>query len=106
MASATHHAAIGIGGGTDIGKIILTTSSINVASVAANTSVEQTFTVAGLAVGDFVSVCKPSVSAGLVVGNCRVSATDTLAITFGNHTASPIDPAAETYVIFGVRVAT
>lgn len=73
--------------------------SINVASVAANTSAEQTFTVPGLKVGDFVSVNKPSLSAGLVIGNARVSAADTLAITFGNLTGSPIDPAAETYLI-------
>lgn len=105
MATATHHAALGIGGGTDIGKILILTSSINVASVAANTSAEQTFTVTGLAVGDAVFVSKPSLSAGLIVGNARVSATDTLAITFGNLTGSPIDPAAETYTIFAIRAA-
>lgn len=77
--------------------------SLDVASVAANTSAEQTFTVKGLKVGDFVRVQKPSLTAGLVIGNARVSAADTLAITFGNLTASPIDPAAETYLIHVFR---
>lgn len=77
--------------------------SLNVASVAANTSAEQTFTVAGLDVGDVVVVNKPSLSAGLVIGNARVSLANTLAITFGNLTGNPIDPAAETYVVLAFR---
>ena len=81
----------------------LISQSINVASVAANTSAEQAFTVPGLLPGDFVRVTKPSLSAGLVIGNARVSAPDTLAITFGNLTGSPIDPAAETYLIHWYR---
>lgn len=84
-------------------RAIVFTQSINVASVAANTSAEQTFTVPGLRTTDFVTVSKPSASAGLVIGNVRVSAADTLAITFGNLTGSPIDPAAETYTIHVVR---
>lgn len=80
--------------------------SLNVASVAANTSAEQTFTVMGLRVGDFVSVNKPTLTAGLNVGNARVSAADTLALTFGNHTAAPLDPAAEVYTIFWMRPET
>jgi hypothetical protein len=32
-----------------------------------------------------------------------VSAADTLALTFGNLTAAPIDPAAETYTILAFR---
>jgi len=38
-----------------------------------------------------------------VVSTARVSAADTLAITFGNTTASPIDPATETYLLFYFR---
>lgn len=73
--------------------------SLNVASVAANTTAEQTFTVPGLKTTMAVFVCKPSLSAGLGVVNARVSAADTLALTFVNATASPIDPAAETYTV-------
>jgi hypothetical protein len=50
-----------------------------------------------------VFVSKPSESAGLGVVNARVSAADTLAITFMNTTAAPIDPAAETYKILVIR---
>ena len=78
-------------------------ASLDVASVAANVSAEQTFTVAGLAVGDLVFVLKPSLTAGLGIVNARVSAADTLAITFMNTTAGALDPAAETYLIFVMR---
>ena len=79
------------------------TTSINVASVAANTTAEQEFTIPGLRTGDFVRASKPSLSAGLGVVNARVSAADKIAISFVNATAAPIDPAAETYLILWVR---
>ena len=79
------------------------TMTIDPASVAANTSAEQTFTCKGLRTNDFVKVTKPSATAGLVVGNARVSATDTLAITFGNLTASPIDAPSETWLVYVFR---
>jgi hypothetical protein len=78
--------------------------AIDVASVAANTTAEQTFSVPGLDTGDSISVSKPSLSAGLGVVNARVSAADTLAITFINATAAPIDPASETYKITVLRI--
>ena len=81
----------------------LISQSIDVASVSANTTAEQTFTVTGLKVGDFVAVNKPSNSAGLGIVNARVSAADTLALTFMNATGSGIDPAAETYLIHWFR---
>lgn len=36
-------------------------------------------------------------------GVCAVSAADTLAITFGNTTAAPIDPPTESYLLFYFR---
>lgn len=77
--------------------------SLNPASVAANTTAEQTFTVTGLVVGDQVIVSKPTLTAGLGIVNARVSAANTLAITFINCTASPIDAAAENYIITWFR---
>lgn len=77
--------------------------SLDVASVGANTSAEQDFTVKGLKTGDVVYVNKPSLSAGLIIGNARVKSADTLAITFGNLTGSPINPSAETYQIYVMR---
>jgi hypothetical protein len=77
--------------------------ALDVGSVAANTSAEQSFTVKGLRPGDFVHVNKPSLHAGLVVSTARVSAADTLAITFGNTTAGAIDPGVENYLLFYFR---
>ncbi len=92
-----------VGGGTAITKIVVYSQSLDVASVAANTTAEQTFTVTGLTTADKVFVNKPSLSAGLGIVNARVSAADTLAITFVNATAAAIDPAAETYAIVALR---
>lgn len=74
--------------------------TLDVGSVAANTSEEETFTVEGLTTDMFVSVNKPSLDAGLAVGNARVSAGDTLALTFINSTAGAIDPSSEIYTLF------
>lgn len=74
------------------------------AIVAANTSAEQTFTVPGLKVGDAVDINKPTAQAGLIIGSCRVSAANTLAITFGNLTAAGITPTAgEVYLVRYMR---
>jgi len=77
--------------------------SLDVLSVDANLTAERDFTVIGLKPGDFVSVCKPTLSAGLGVVNARVKAADTLSITYVNATALAIDPGAETYLIFWFR---
>lgn len=69
----------------------------NPTSVSANTTSEQTVTVNGVGTGDFVYVSKPTHTAGLGIVNVRVSAADTVAITFMNSTGSPIDPPSETY---------
>lgn len=94
--------SIGIINGNTYGSYVIQ-ATIDVASVAANTTAEQTFTVPGLRLRDFVSVNKPSLSAGLGVVNARVSAADTLALTFSNSTAGAINPAAEVYTINVIR---
>jgi len=80
------------------------TQLLTPASVAANTTAEQTFTVTNLNTNDLVFVNKPSLNAGLGIVNTRVSATNTLAITYINATGSPIVPTAETYKIMSVRL--
>lgn len=79
------------------------TATIDVASVAANTTSEQTFTVSGLTTDDLVIVNKPSHDAGLGIVGQRVSGTDTIAITYMNTTAAAIDPASETYDIIAIK---
>ena len=54
--------------------------------------------------GDKVSVAKPTTQAGLGIVNARVSAANTLAITFMNATAGAIVPtASETYQVSVIR---
>lgn len=76
------------------------TATIDPASVAANTSAEQTFTVNGLTTDMVVVVSKPSVTAGVGIVNARVSAANTLAITIMNATAGAVDAASETYKLW------
>lgn len=78
--------------------------TISPAQVAANTTAEQTFTVTGARVGDVVFVSKPTAQAGLGVVNVRVTASNTIGITFSNNTGSPITPtASEVYQVGGIR---
>jgi hypothetical protein len=73
-------------------------------AVAANTTAEQTFTLKGMRLGDFVSISKPTTQAGLGIVNARVSALDTLAVAFVNATGSSITPtASEIYTLLVSR---
>jgi hypothetical protein len=90
--------------GKPLAAIYHASATLTPAAVAANTTAEQTFPLAGVAVGDVVWVTKPSAQAGLGVVNVRVSAAGTLAITFSNNTAAAITPTAgETYQVGGIR---
>lgn len=90
-----------------LGNVALTmllSTVLSPASVAANTTAEQTFTINGLNPGDMVMVRKPTTQAGLGIVNSRTSAVNTIAVTFINATASPIVPtAAETYEVLVMR---
>lgn len=85
---------------TALGRI---SQSLTPVSVATATCAEQQFTVTGLAVGDAVSVSPPSITAGVAPVCARVSATNTLQITFCNPTAGALVPAAGVYQIQIVR---
>lgn len=88
-------------------KIIMTghfySSTITAAEVSANTTEEQTFTVNGLLTTDILIVQKPTHQAGLGIVNARVSAANTLAITYMNATGSGITPTSEAYTILALR---
>lgn len=80
------------------------TVALTPAAVAANTTAEQTFAVSGLKVGDFIDVNKAAAQAGLGIVGARVSAANTLAITFSNNTGASITPTAgEAYSILYAR---
>lgn len=74
--------------------------TISPAAVGANTTAEQTFTLQGLQLGDVVSVTKPTTQAGIGIVNSRVTAANTLGITFSNNTGGGLTPTAgETYTV-------
>ncbi len=82
------------------------TITLSPAAVAINTSAEQTFAATGIGLlpGDYVAVNKPTAQAGLGIVGTRVSAADTLAITFMNDTGGIITPtASENYLVYVVR---
>lgn len=98
----------------NIQKVGMFQVALTPSAVAANTTAEQTFAATGIglsvggfpsiAIGDFVWVNKPTAQAGLGIVGARVSANDTLAITFSNNTGSSITPtAAELYLVFMAR---
>jgi len=78
--------------------------TLSPALIVLNTTAEQTFTVNGLLPGDMVLVNKPTTQAGLGIVGSRVSAANTLAITFINATGSSITPtAAQAYLVLVSR---
>lgn len=82
-------------------------ATLSPAEVAANTSAEQTFTLKGLRLTtDMIAgVSKPTAQAGLGIVGWRVTANDTLGITFANFTASPITPTtSQVYLVQVARI--
>lgn len=74
--------------------------TLSPASVAPNTTAEQTFTMTGVQLGDQVQITKPTQQGGLGIVNSRVSATNVIAVAFGNLTAATITPtASEVYYV-------
>lgn len=94
---------ITVGGGTAVTKIAVYTATLTSTSVAAATTAEQTFTVNGLTTTDKVIVNGPTPTAGTGIVNARVSAANTLAITFINTTEAAATPATGTYTIIAIR---
>lgn len=95
--------------GGNVAAIGVFTLTIDVASVAANISAEQTFAAPGVLPGDVVFVNTPAVgtaalNAGLGVTGSRVTAAGTIGLRFSNNTAGPLDPStAVAYTVFVVR---
>ncbi len=92
--------------GIDAGNVFSTTiirQTITAASVDANTTSEQTFTVPGLKVGDHVVVNPPGVTTGVLLVNARVSAANTIALQYMNTTAGGVVPLTGAHVILVTR---
>jgi hypothetical protein len=68
-------------------------ATITPVATGATTAAEQTFTVTGLVVGDFIygySLTTPNVTNVVTITNMRVTAVNTLGITFANSTAGSL----------------
>ena len=89
-----------IGGNTFAAGVV--TVSLTPASVSAATTAEQTFTVPGVRVGDYVDVTGVTQN-GVGIGQARVTAADTVGIRFINATAGALTPTAGTYSFLVVR---
>lgn len=83
-----------------IGKAVV---SVTPAAVSANTTVEQSVTVAGVQVGDWVEVVPPSLTNGVVLCNARVSAANTVQLQWANSTAGSLTPPSGSYIFLVVR---
>lgn len=74
--------------------------SLTPSSVGANTTAAQTFTVRGLLTGDIIQITtNVAQTAGIGIANTRVTANDTLEITFSNSTGGGVIPVAGVYVL-------
>ena len=87
-----------------VAPLIVYTQTLTPASVAANTTAEQTFVVPGVVAGSMVAVNKPSAQTGLGISGVRVSSANNIAITYVNVTATTITPASEVYTIGNFQV--
>jgi hypothetical protein len=69
-------------------------------AVAGSTAAEQSFTIPGMQLGDYVDVnCGVAQTAGITIGNVRVSAANTLTVEFANSTAGTLTPVSGQYLI-------
>lgn len=83
------------------GQAVLSVA-VTPASAAAGVS-SQTFTVSGLAVGDFVAVNgTKAAGAAIAITGAYVSAADTLTVIYYNASTSAA-PAADTYLVSVIR---
>lgn len=88
-----------------VAPLTLLTATITPTSVASATTAEQTFTVTGLVAGSAVWINpQAALTTGIGIAGVRVSATDTLAITFINTTSGALVPAAFSALVGSFQV--
>lgn len=80
----------------NVKSITIMQATVDLGSVAANTSEEETATLTGVRAGDVVKVVKSDLDAGIILGTVRVTADDTIAIQVSNTTAGAVNAASET----------
>ena len=87
----------------NVRSVTVMQATVDLGSVAANTTELEDATLTGVKVGDIVIAIKPTLEAGLAILQCYVDEADSLKITVGNFTASPIDEASETLDFLVIR---
>lgn len=105
-AADSFYVADGAASGSWKKRVFKVTATLSPALVGADTTAEQALTVAGvaLATDSVLSVNKPTAQAGLGIVGWRVSADNTIAVTFSNNTGGNITPtASETYTFLIYR---
>lgn len=85
--------------GFSILRGVAATVALTPAAVPAASTMEQQFSVSGVAVGMLVQVQKPTDQANLGVAGARVVSNGVLGITFVNTTQAAITPTAENYAV-------
>ena len=77
-----------------------TEATVTPGAISANTSSDVTVTLQGAKATDIIlSVNKPTLTAGIDVGNARMTADNTMKMTFQNSTSATVTPATEIYTI-------
>ncbi len=87
-----------------LNPMMIYSQALATSAIAATTSAEVTTTVTGLLVSSSAMVNKPTCTPGLIVSNVRVSAADTLAVSYTNLTTTSINVPSETYTIGNVQL--
>lgn len=87
----------------NVRSVTIMQATVDLGSVAANTTELEDATLTGVKVGDIVVAIKPTLEAGLAIVQCYVDEADSLKITVGNFTASPINEASETLDFLVIR---
>lgn len=94
--------SIGIVAG-NAASINIVQATVDLGSVAANTSEEETFSLPGVKVGDMVIVQKGDIQAGIILGSARVEADDVVTVEVINTTASAVNDASEVMSVLVIR---
>lgn len=91
---------------SDYAAIYTKSVSVTPSAVATIATAEQTVTVAGVRPGDLVVIVdSPARTNSVLWANARVSANDTIAITYVNPTAGSLTPPAGTYKFLIIKPA-
>jgi hypothetical protein len=93
------------GSGATVTELSAATASLNFGSIAAAAQADLTITVAGAAVGDFVTLALPAAPTAGIVFNAFVSAANTVTVRATNITGDAVDPAAGTYGVLVIAAA-